>query len=407
MALSKKTRNALIALAIIVPFAVVAIGCAIPQTHDAFYTNFVWKYFWGPSVADIEGHDVQYHGVPAGDEYTLVSELTYGAILVVCLLGIYKVLQAAKIRLDDNFIYSLVPFIFLGPILRVFEDALLFNPPIQYAFISPFLFFLMGGMVLLFLLIGARIRDTHAGIVRQTVYFGAVMGITSALYAIACLEIPGQFSYMVPPSFVASYSIASVLVFYVACRKKGATPAMTAFSFGIFTLMVSGHVFVEWVTNPWATPIVPAQPMVIPVTMGIASAVMLLVFGIAKLLSRKFPKAALFASPVNLMMILGHQVDAWASTIAINRDVQAIFGLDLAPYGEKHPISEVFLGIGGDYWFIAIKLALILVMIYLIDISAEEDMKKYPALKILIKLTIIALGMGPGTRDFLRAAMSV
>ncbi|MDD5502318.1 MAG: DUF63 family protein [Candidatus Thermoplasmatota archaeon] len=407
MALSRKAKNALIAAAILMPIAVVVIGCILPQTHEAFYTNFVWKYFWGPSVADIEGHAVQYNGVWAADEYTLISEFTYGAILVVCLLGIYKVLQAAKVRLDDNFIYAMVPFIFIGPILRVFEDALLFRPLIQYLFISPFLFFLMGGMVLLLLLIGARIRDLYAGIVRQTIYFGAVMGITSALYAIAYLKIPGQFAYMVPPSFVALYSAASVIVFFLAGRKNGASPAMTAFSFGIFTLAVSGHVFVEWVTNPWAQPIVPAQPMMIPVTMGVAAAVMLLVFAAAKLLSRKFPKAAVFASPVNLMMVLGHQVDAWASTIAINTDVQKLFGLSLAPYGEKHPISEAFLGFGGDYWFIAIKLALILLMVYLIDISAEEDMKKYPALKILIKLTIIALGMGPGTRDFLRAAMSV
>jgi len=172
MALNAKTKKLLVAAAIIAPFLIVAIGCVMPQTHETFYTNFVWKYFWGPSVADIEGRAVQYHGVWAADEYTLVSEMAYGAILILCLVGIYRILSRARVRLDEKFIYALVPFIFLGPILRVFEDAWLFKPPVQYLFISPFLFFLMGGIVLLFLLIGARIRDLHLPFSKQVLYSG-------------------------------------------------------------------------------------------------------------------------------------------------------------------------------------------------------------------------------------------
>jgi len=182
---------------------------------------------------------------------------------------------------------------------------------------------------------------------------------------------------------------------------------MTAFSFGVFPLLVSMHVLSEWIRNPWSQTMAAPQPTVIPVVMGIALAVAIIIFAAARLLSIKFPKAACFANPVNLMMIFGHQIDAWATTIAINPDFQHLFGLQLAPYGEKHPLPDILLGMDGGYAFILVKLALILLMIYLIDISAEEDMKKYPALKILIKLTIIALGMGPGTRNFLRAAMSV
>ena len=407
MALNIKTKKLLAAAAILAPFLIVAAGCLLPQTHETFYTNFVWKYFWGPSVADIEGRAVQYHGVWAADEYTLVSEMAYGAILILCLVGIYQILSRARIRLDEKFIYALLPFIFLGPILRVFEDAWLFKPPVQYLFISPFLFFVMGGMVLLFLLIGARIRDIHLSFSKQVLYFAAVMGIVCSLYALLYLGASRQFAYMVPPVFVALYGAASVGVFALVSSKGGAGPAMTAFLFGAFTLLVSAHVLAEWIRNPWSRTMAAPQPMVIAVVMGIALAVSLLVFAAAKLISAKYPKAACFANPVNLMMIFGHQVDAWASTITINPDFQRQFGLNLASYGEKHPLPDFFLGLGGGYAYILVKLALILLMIYLIDIASEEDMRKYPALKILIKLTIIALGMGPGTRDFLRAAMSV
>ena len=413
MALNAKTKKLLVAAAIIAPFLIVAIGCVMPQTHETFYTNFVWKYFWGPSVADVEpnaGHGTaEYHGVFAADEYTLVSEMAYGAILILCLVGIYRILSRARVRLDEKFIYALVPFIFLGPILRVFEDAWLFKPPVQYLFISPFLFFLMGGIVLLFLLIGARIRDLHLPFSKQVLYFAAVMGAAVAAYAFAYANpaLSSQFAYMVPPVFVALYGAASVGVFALVCQKGGAGPAMTAFSFGVFPLLVSMHVLSEWIRNPWSQTMAAPQPTVIPVVMGIALAVAIIIFAAARLLSIKFPKAACFANPVNLMMIFGHQIDAWATTIAINTDFQHLFGLQLAPYGEKHPLPDILLGMDGGYAFILVKLALILLMIYLIDISAEEDMKKYPALKILIKLTIIALGMGPGTRDFLRAAMSV
>lgn len=402
MTLSKKTKNALIAVSIIAPFAVVVVGCILPQTHEIFYTNFIWKHIWGPTVADVEGHHVAYHGTVANEGYTITSELVYGLILVLCLVGIYRILNTLRIRVDEHFIYTLMPFIVLGPVLRVFEDAWLFRPPVQYIFITPWIFFLMGAMVLLFILVGARIRDLKLRM--QVIYFGSVMAIADCIYAYSYISFSGQMAYWVHPAFVILYSLIAVVVFFLLSR-KWADPMNTALCFGFFTMMLSGHIISHWAGNPWSQPISEPQPMLIPIVLGISGIIAFIFWFSARMASHRYPALSPFSAPVNLLMVFGHQVDAWSSTIAIN--FPNFLGLQLASYGEKHPMSEFFLNQAGGYGFIIIKLVLIVLIMYLIDIASKEDMERHPVIKTLIKLTIISLGMGPGIRNFLRAAMAV
>ncbi|RLF62629.1 MAG: hypothetical protein DRN33_05370, partial [Thermoplasmata archaeon] len=65
-----------------------AAGLLIAPT--IFYDHFIWKYLWGPIVADAAGHPVSYHGVGAAEGYTLVSEFIYGVLLLLAVYMLYK-----------------------------------------------------------------------------------------------------------------------------------------------------------------------------------------------------------------------------------------------------------------------------------------------------------------------------
>ncbi len=130
-------------------FTALIIGYLLAPT--LMYDQWIWKYYWGPVVADATGHSVSYHGVAAQEGYTLLSELTYGVILVFALYGLYKLLKKLDIRIDWYFCLALLPYILFGPVTRVLEDTNYFTDPYVYWFISPLIYFQTTFYVLIFL----------------------------------------------------------------------------------------------------------------------------------------------------------------------------------------------------------------------------------------------------------------
>ena len=112
---------------------IIIAGCLLAPT--LFYDQWLWKYYWGPIVSDAAGHSVSYNGVQANEGYTILSEITYGIILVIALYVIYKLLKKMKITIDWRFCLALMPYILFGPVTRVLEDADYFNVPSVYWFI--------------------------------------------------------------------------------------------------------------------------------------------------------------------------------------------------------------------------------------------------------------------------------
>ncbi|MBD3263345.1 hypothetical protein GF374_03120, partial [Candidatus Woesearchaeota archaeon] len=74
---------------IIVVIIVAIIGLGIKFLPTLFYDQWIWKYYWGPVVSDAAGHPVSWNGIVANEGYTLISELTYGIILIFALFAIY------------------------------------------------------------------------------------------------------------------------------------------------------------------------------------------------------------------------------------------------------------------------------------------------------------------------------
>ena len=63
---------------------VVIVGCTLMPS--LFYDQWIWKYYWGPIVSDAAGHSVSYNNIYVHEGYTILSEITYGVLLVICIL---------------------------------------------------------------------------------------------------------------------------------------------------------------------------------------------------------------------------------------------------------------------------------------------------------------------------------
>jgi len=150
-------RNVIILSAFLAIIGVILAGCILMPS--LFYDQWIWKYYWGPIVSDAAGTTVWCNGVQANEGYTLISELTYGVMLVIVLYAIYELLKKLKISIDWIFCLALLPYIVFGPVARVIEDTGYFNEPFVYWFISPLIYIQITVYVLGFLIVGYYLQE--------------------------------------------------------------------------------------------------------------------------------------------------------------------------------------------------------------------------------------------------------
>ena len=326
---------------------IVIIMVGVVLLPSIFYDQWIWKYYWGPVVADSynypEGIAI-HNGIQASEGYTIVSEITYGIILVIALYAIYKLLKRLKITVDWRFALALMPYILFGPISRVLEDTGYFDEPVAYWFISPLIYLQIAVYALFFLMLGYYLERKYKkpGLTVNTVVFlGGLIFLIPSLYLIARWILGNQWRIN------------------------------TGVRFDIFLLVI---------------------------------ALVFLIVGLVYLVAyiyRKKEKFAVYKTPLNLAMLSGHLIDGLTSYISIKDP----FSMGLH-YAEKHPASNVLLEIWGPL-FPIVKFVLIVVVIYVFDVLYKEELKNHSTLVNLLKIGILILGFSPGLRDLLRVTMGV
>ena len=127
--------------------------------------DFINEYYWLP----IEGDS----------GYNPVNTLTWAIILGISIFFVAKLLMKLNIRADWKFIKVIIPFIFAGSTLRVIQDfndeAQLFNSPLQYLLITPFIYVLMFVITVVLLIISIKLQ--RSGIVNDWKMAFGVAGI--------------------------------------------------------------------------------------------------------------------------------------------------------------------------------------------------------------------------------------
>ncbi|MDY6776775.1 MAG: DUF63 family protein [Candidatus Nanohaloarchaea archaeon] len=174
----------------------------------AVYDRFIWKYFWGPVVADARGvASVTYHGVEAHPGYTLVSEAVYGLVLVYFLLLTVRLLDRIGSGRERNWVLYFVPFVVSGGLLRVVEDASVLSTPWSYLVISPVIYITLASIAVSSLLAG-HLLEEH-GLIGSQNSFVAVTGTVFSAVLAVLLAFSGtvENAWMLPATLALSGAV--------------------------------------------------------------------------------------------------------------------------------------------------------------------------------------------------------
>ena len=337
------------------------------------YEGFVWHYFWGPVQADahsatcavIRGGGVDYLFDPgacaaaaepvAYPGYTLVSEAGYVLTLLVALAGVVFLMRRLDIGRERAFFFALIPFVFFGGVFRVVEDANnavgdLIAYPWNVLLISPIIYFTVFAVTLA-AVVGA-VALARRGVVDD--YRRVVAGVGTAVLAVT-LGYLGWLSATTDPVQFFPQVLAVILA--------GATLAAGA----------------TW----W-------------------------------LIERFAPEINAGTGLVGLVVIWGHAVDGTANVVGLDWMVALGAPQNLVP---KHPVNkavveftaatlpESVLAVTGDAWpFLLVKLAAATFVVWVFEPEMFEESPRYT---ILLLVAVLAVGLGPGTRDMIRATFGV
>ena len=340
------------------------------------YDGFIWKYFWGPVAADGQGATcavreggettlltsttecAQATGYVAEPGYTTVSTISYALILIFMLVGVVLLLHRLEIGYDPAFFFALFPFVLFGGALRTVEDVgITLGPeaaatvpyPWSAALISPFIYF--------------------------TVFF---LTLAALLVSIGLSE-RGLVDRFQPPLAVAGSALLAITLAYLG-----------------WVIQVSDAI----TFNVW-----------VPVITLVGATILTAAAWWAT--ERFAPSVNAGTGLMGALVIWGHNVDGVANVLSL--DWNHVFGLP--DYGPKHVVNGLIYNntgtvqpqwltdaIGTAWPFIFLKLGAAVFVVWIFD---DRIFEESPAYAMLLLITVLAVGLGPGTRDFLRATLGI
>jgi uncharacterized membrane protein len=348
--------------------------------RDAVYGGFVWHYFWGPVYAD--AHNAACAAWDGGAQtllysssecanavepvaypgYTAVSEVGYALTLVFALAGVVFMLRRLDVANDPSFVVTLLPYMFFGGALRVLEDA-------SNAFAREGL-----GSIVAYPL--------NAFIISPIIYFTVFAITVVALFGSVHAEREGVVEDYRRPLAAVGWLVLALTLLWLVVLELGVSDTVMAFHpvFTVLTLVLATIITaaVWWATRRW------------------------------------LPAVSSGTERVGAVVLWGHTVDGVSNVLGIDWGAELGLRGDLVP---KHPANQFIIGlaedvlpqsvqqtIGSGWPFLLVKVVAALFVLSLFDREVVEDSPRYATLMLV---AILAVGLGPGTRDMLRATFGV
>jgi len=422
---------------------------------------FLYRYFWGPVEADA-GVEPSVPGQNPETGYNPVSTAGYGLLLAGGVFLVYRVLKRFSIEIDPRFIAALVPYILLGSVGRVLEDAGLFDPPLAYLFISPVIYVVLGifttAVCLYSFLVPGRCRkraglgggDPPGGTTGEgalgpsgrlndrlngrlndrlngRLRLKMISPITwlwilvellpyllaTAVYGLFYFHARDDFAYMFPPSV-----IIAVTALFCAAHLRLAAYFDTGgpghlFGYGLFFLTVHSLFYLRWLAGEsWAVEGYDGERHLwtIPAIIGLSLLATAVTLGFYRyavpwLHRHMIPGSGVvpvvsraFITPMAAMLFAAHYLDAAATFV----------GIDYYHYREKHVLPEFLIDLTGTAAVMfVLKFAVLSVIIYAMEHQYRKEMLENPRLAGLVRIAVLVLGLAPGTRDMLRNAAGI
>ena len=365
--------------------AVVAVVAALVGGSllftDIVYGEFIWHYFWGPVYADAQGAQCAvYSGgtvellfsnaaCAAASEpvaypgYTIISEIGYALTLLGSLVGVHFFLERFQVGERLNLLYALFPFVLLGGALRVVEDAN--NAAELFGDLDPFLSY-----------------PLNALIISPVIYF-VVFAVTLA-------------------ALVSTVLLARRTDIFGDYHRPLATAGAVILGANVVGLgfLAATRDYVEFI------------PVFTVATLGLATVITAVVWWAAR---RWLPSVTSGTETAGALILWGHAVDGVANVIGL--DWGAELGYPRGDLVSKHPLNEYIVDathallpesvvhFTGDTWpFILVKVAAVLLVLSLFDEQLRDEAPRYTTLMLV---AVLAVGLGPGTRDMLRATFGI
>ena len=356
-----------------------AVGSAVfPR---AVYDRFVWRYFWGPVVADGRGAQCAVRDaggtellgsssacqaaigageVVASPGYTTVSTVSYVVVLLAMLVGVVFLLRRLEIGEELRFFFALFPFMLLGGALRTVEDSgvaalragvePLIPFPASALLISPFIYFTAFGFTLVCVLAAYGLANR-----------GIVDDYARPLFAMGAVALAASVGYL---SYLAA-----------------------------------------------ATDYVELYPQVLALTLVVACVATAITW---KLATAYEPTIRQGTGVAGIVIIWGHAVDGAANVIGLDWMPALTGTANLVP---KHVVNALIVNwtgrllpdsvvaVTGDAWpFLLVKLVAASFVVWVFNGEMFEESPRYT---LMLLITVLAVGLGPGTRDMLRATFGI
>lgn len=348
-----------------VALALVAGAIAFPRT---VYDRFIWKYFWGPVYADAHAANCAWldggpvlgrsetvcQGAPetvAFPGYTVVSEVGYALVAIVAMLGLALLLRRLGVERYRALFFGLFPIMLFGGVLRVVEDA---NDRVAEMTATA----------------GPVSYPVNTLFISPLIYVTVAAVALGALLLALRLERTGRverFEYPLAAAGVVATGAGLGLLSWLALT----TESVTFF------------------------------PSVLLVTLLIATVSVAAVwYGIETFA----PGLNAGTEKMGLLVLVGQAVDGAANVVGLELYASLTGGAraNLIP---KHPVNRAVIDLTGSaYPFLLLKLVAAVVIIAIFEDSLMEDS---PRFSVMLLIGAVAVGLGPGTRDMVRAVFGV
>ncbi|QSW99053.1 DUF63 family protein [Haloterrigena alkaliphila] len=358
------------ATVVLLAAAVVLAATVFPQR---VYVDIIWQYYWGPVVADAHGWNcVAWAGgeqIPCSESgatgptaepgYTVVSYAGYIPTLILLVVGILFLVRRLEIERYRAGFFALFPYMLFGGALRVVEDTSVaaYRVTGELAMELPWIGFLISPLI----------------------YFTVFVLTLVAVLVSVWLDRTGRVSGY-------EYPLAAIGTTYLT-----------------ITLAYLGYATTEEYAEFY-----PLLLLTILVGATVATALTWLA------IERFAPEINNGTRYMGLVVIWAHAIDGVANVVGLDWATAFGHSSNLVP---KHPINGAIVDITGSAlpanvvavtgaaWpFLLVKLAAATFVVWVFN---EEIFDEEPRFAILMMITVVAVGLGPGTRDMLRATIGV
>ena len=413
---------------------------------DTFWVEWLKPLTWDPIVKDA--------GTSGDAGYSPQNTAIYTSTLLFCVVLFQALFRKWNIPYGRNMTLALIAWVCLAPVLRVLEDADFFRPSVDVFLISPIIHIALAVQLIVVAVsshffagnLDGRSNDA-AEHTQRTTLFVLVSGLLTLHWMIF---YSSSYSYHeeIGMLFVNLGILASLALVWVMLVQTRGWKAMTR---GMLTFATSATVlglfhWFQFLSTPWPQESgkVSDGAVLWPafIVLGLPALVCYFLYRIGRedayqleltgfepgivpdghrvddweknteqykehpveLLSNK----ALLANPMVLGMVFGQLCDGFAT----------MMGIDYFGYGEKHPVSNGVIGLGGQIndaigisfgegaWFFAlVKASLVAAIVYLFSHMRIE--RRQAHLRLLIVLAVMIVGLAPGLRDIGRLTLGV